>query len=99
MTANSIISDWIWLKSKLIQAFIIVLISCKNEEDPSKMNALEWSQHFSHYKALEFFPDAQGQLTLIWQNFEPIQDFMVVFVICKIEQDPIKNKGARVVTR
>ena len=37
--------------------------------------------------------------SLIWQNFEPIRDFMVVLVICKNEEDPIKNKGARVVTR
>ena len=30
----------------------------------SKMKGLEWSQHFSHHKSMEFFPDAQGQLTL-----------------------------------
>ena len=34
--ANSIIGDGIWQKSKLIQAFIIVLVTCKNEEDPFK---------------------------------------------------------------
>ena len=27
------------------------------------MKVLEWSQHFSHYKSMGFFPDAQGQLT------------------------------------
>ena len=27
------------------------------------MKVLEWSQHFSHYKSMEIFPDAQGQLT------------------------------------
>ena len=32
-------------------------------------------------------------------NFEPIQDFMVVLVTCKNEEDPIKNEGAGVVTR
>ena len=26
--------------------------------------ALEWPQHFSHYKSMGIFPDAQGQLTL-----------------------------------
>ena len=26
------------------------------------MKALEWSQHFSRYKSIENFPDAQGQL-------------------------------------
>ena len=28
----------------------------------SKMKELEWSQHFPHYKSIEMFPDAQGQL-------------------------------------
>ena len=28
-----------------------------------KMKELEWSQHFSHYKSMGIFPDAQGQLT------------------------------------
>ena len=27
------------------------------------MKVLEWSQHFSHYKSMGIFPDAQGQLT------------------------------------
>ena len=29
----------------------------------SKMNELKWSQHFSHYKSIGIFPEAQGQLT------------------------------------
>ena len=29
----------------------------------SKMKELECSQHFSHYKSMGFFSDAQGQLT------------------------------------
>ena len=29
----------------------------------SKMKLLEWPQHFSHYKSMGIFPDAQGQLT------------------------------------
>ena len=29
----------------------------------SKMKELEWSQHFSHYKSMGIFPDAQEQLT------------------------------------
>ena len=48
---------------KLIRAFMVCLFTCKNEEDPSKMKVLEWSQHFSHYKSLGIIPDAEGQLT------------------------------------
>ena len=40
-----------------------VLDTCKNEEDPIKMKALECSQDFSHYKSMGIFPGAQGQLT------------------------------------
>ena len=28
-----------------------------------KLKALEWSQYFSHYKSMEIFWDAQGQVT------------------------------------
>ena len=45
------------------------------------------------------FPVAQGHPSWILLNFEPIQDVMVVLVTCKNKEDPIKNEGARVVTR
>ena len=50
-------------KFELIQAFMHVFDTCKNEEDPIKMKALECSQDFSHYKSNGIFPGAQGQLT------------------------------------
>ena len=53
----------IWPKFELIQAFMHVLVSCKNEDDRFKMKELECSQNFSHYKSMKIFPDAQGQLT------------------------------------
>ena len=62
MGANSKIGDGILTKFKLIQAVIAVLIVGKNEEDPFKMKASEWSQHFSHYKSMGIFPNAQGQV-------------------------------------
>ena len=82
---------------------MVGLVICKNEEDPSKMKVLEWSQHFPHYKSMGIFPEAQVQLTQvpgrILPNFEPIRDFMVVLVTCKNKEEQIKNEGARVVTR
>ena len=42
----------------------LVLLSARMKKTHPKMNALEWSQHFSHYKSMGIFPDAQGQLTL-----------------------------------
>ena len=32
--ANSVVGDGIWQKFKLIQAFIVVLVTCKNDVDP-----------------------------------------------------------------
>ena len=37
--ANSKIGDGILKKFELIQALIVVLIECKNEEDPSKIKS------------------------------------------------------------
>ena len=36
MTGNSVVSCQIWLKFELIQAFMNVLITCKNEDDRIK---------------------------------------------------------------
>ena len=63
------------------------------------MQVLECSQHSSHYKSMEIFPDAQGQLTpqslvLIWPNFELVRDVMDVLVTYKYQEYPIKKEGA-----
>ena len=64
-------------KFELIQAFMHVLVTCKNEDDVIKIKGLEWSQHCSHYKSMGIVPDAQGQLISqsmigFWPNFELI---------------------------
>ena len=65
----------------------LVLLSARMKKIHQKMKVLEWSQHFSHYKSMGSFPDAQGQVThfpgRILPNFEPIRDFMVVLVTYK----------------
>ena len=69
----------------------------------SKMKALKWSKHFSRYKSMGIFRDAQGQLTSFpggtLPKFKPIREFMVVLITYKNKEEPIKNEGARVVTR
>ena len=103
MAGNSIFSGRIWLKFKLIQAFMHVLVSYKNEKVPRKMKALEWSQQFSHCKSMViFFKRSRAANSAvhnwIWPNFELIREFMVVLVTCKNEKDPIKSECARVFT-
>ena len=68
-----------------------------------KMKVLDCSQDFSHYKSMGIFPDAQGQLTLqskvrSGQISNLFKTLWVVLLTCKNEEDPIKNKGARVFT-
>ena len=41
----------------------LVLLPARMKKIHQKMKTLEWSQHFSHYKFMGIFPDAQGQLT------------------------------------
>ena len=41
----------------------LVLLSARMKKIHPKMKVLEWSQHFSHYKFMGIFSDAQGQLT------------------------------------
>ena len=66
--------------------------------------ALEWPQHFSHYKSMGIFPDAQGQLTP-QSEVEPSRNskssemlWLSLLRIPKNEEDPIKNEVARVAT-
>ena len=57
--ANSAVHGWIWTNFELIQDFTVVLVTCKNEEDPIKN---ECTRVFT---ALYIdFSDAQGQVTL-----------------------------------
>ena len=58
--ANSEVSDEILPKFKLIQAFMVVLVTCKNEEDPIK-NHSEGARVLT--SLLLDFSDAQGRLT------------------------------------
>ena len=77
---------------------MVVLLTCKNEEDPIKKEALECSQHYT-----SIFQTRKGSYSGvggdIWPKFELIQAFMHIIVTCKNEDDRFKNEGARVFTR
>ena len=61
--ANSEVRGGILPKFEFIQAFIVVLVTCKNEEDPIKNEGARVLTRFPHYKSMGIFSDAQGQLT------------------------------------
>ena len=89
-------------KFKLIQAFIVVLLICKNEDQFNIESTcvvttdlpLKVYWDFSR-RSMAAYSTAQG---LIWPNFKPMQDFNVVLISCKNKEDPMKNESARVVT-
>ena len=90
-------------KFELIQAFMHVLVTCKNEEDQIKN---EGARLFTRFLPLYVYGDFTRRSRAansavhnsIWSNFELVRDFMVVLLTCKNEEDPIKNRGARVLT-
>ena len=84
MAANSNARSPIWLQFKLIVAFIVVLVTCKNEEEPIKNEGVRvLISLYVNFSVVEF---------------KLIIAFIVVLVICKYEEDPIKNEGDRVLT-
>ena len=60
LTPQSMFRSCVIAKSS--KTLMAVLVTCNNEEIHPKMKTLEWSQHFSYYKSMGMFPDAQGQL-------------------------------------
>ena len=88
-------------KFELIQAFIHVLVTCKNEEDQLEN---EGARLFTRFLPLKLYGDfsrrSRATTSAVhgptWSNFKLVQDFMVVLLTCKNEEDPIKNRGARV---
>ena len=62
----TIVAGQVWPKINLIKAFIVVLDTRKNDEDPSRndfFKALECSQHTPIIGLWRFFSDSQGQIT------------------------------------
>ena len=55
-----VVSSRKWNSSKLS---CMSLLPIRMKMIHTKIKELEWSQHFSHYKSMGIFQDAQGQLT------------------------------------
>ena len=57
---------------------MVVLITCKNEEDQSKIEELEWSQDFPHYNPMgakpEFWSDLDQNLMQSFHNHNDAPD-------------------------
>ena len=101
--AYSVICGGILSKFNLIQNFMHVLVTCKNEVDQIKN---EGARVFTRFLPLKVFGDFSRRsraanstvLGPIWPNFELVLDLIDVLITCKYEEDPTKNEGTRVVT-
>ena len=74
---------------------------CYLKKIQSKMQALECSKDFSHYKSMGIFPDAQGQLTpqsLVRSGRISNSSEMLWMSLLPASMKKIKNEGARVDT-
>ena len=80
----SYLSEILWLSS----------IPARMKKIRSKMKTLECLQDYRHSRAA--YSEVSGG---ILPKFKLIQAFIVGLVTCKNEEDPIKNEGARVLTR
>ena len=100
---NSGVGGGTWPKFELIQAFMHVLLTCKNEVDHIKN---EGARVFTRFLPLQVYGDFSrcpragnsAVLSRIWPNLELVRDIIDELVTCKYEEDPIKNEGARVFT-
>ena len=78
---------------------IDILVTYNNEEDLIKNEGARvltrlYDVFFRRSRAAN--SEVSGR---ILSKFKLIQDFIVVLVTCKNEEDPIKNEGASVLTR
>ena len=60
-------------KFELIQAFIVVLVTCKNEKDPIKMKALECDQDFPPFYG-NFLRCSRAANSAVLSRIELIRD-------------------------
>ena len=83
---------------------MVVLVTCKNEEDPIKNKGTRVLTGFSPLLVYGNFFKRSRTANFAFRgrigpNFELVQDFMVVLLTSKNEDDLIKYEGARVLTR
>ena len=82
MAANSVVGDRIWQKFKFIQAFMVALVTCKNDDDPIKNESTRVLTTFLQLKVYgDFFRCSRAANSAdpgpILPNFEPIQALLL----------------------
>ena len=75
---------------------MVVLLTCKNEEDPIENEGARVPTRL--YNVFQFFRHSRAANSAvrgrIRPKFELIKAYIVALITCKNEEDPIKNEGA-----
>ena len=68
-------------KIELIRDLMVVFVICKNDEDPIKMKALEWLQHYSCSKCVIRYHENQSfyPICIKYQPFHQPNDGSDIF--------------------
>ena len=94
--ANSAVHVRIRLNFKIIRDFIVVLVTCKNEEDPIKNEGAVHSVHTIIHRSFRLSRADNSRVRRgIWPKFTLFQAFMQILTTCKNGDDSIKNKRAK----
>ena len=87
---NPEVNSLIWPKFELIREFMVVLATCKFDEDPIKTEST-----IDRTRPNMGFFGSQGQVTqlksLIWPKFALIRAFMAVLVTCRFLPASLMN--------
>ena len=95
LTNKSLVGSW--RISNPFEILWLSLLPARIKKNKSKMKELEWSQHFSHYKSMGIFPNAQGQLTnksLVesWRISNPFEILWLSLLPARIKKNKSKMK-------
>ena len=88
-------------KFELIQAFMHVLVTCKNEDDSIKNEGARAVTTFFLLYVYVFFRRSRVAYSAALSPIWPFQTHPRLYdcsCTCKYEKDPIKNEGGRVFT-
>ena len=93
----SMVNGRIWWKFKLIQAFMHVLVSCKNEKVPIKNEGARVVRTFPPLQVYwDFIRRSRAANSAVhgrfWPNFKLIQDFIVFLVTVPAKMKMIRSK-------
>ena len=99
MAANSAVRSWIWLIFKLCQDLVVVVLTCKNEEDSIKSEcARVTTRLYVDFSVVQVQITSPLSMVASGRNLNSFKHLCMPSLPAKKKEDSIKNEGARVAT-